>query len=69
MLACYAVRCLMQAAAAALDSDDLSFTPAVQVVRRRLQNPGPRVGRAAPGCLCRNPRGMHSFKPMAQYWA
>ena len=43
MLAYYAVRAFLAAAAAAadLDPDVLSFVHAIRVVRRRLQNPGP----------------------------
>ncbi len=44
MLAYHAVRAFLAAAAhdAAKDLDDLSFVHAIRVVRRRLQNPGPR---------------------------
>ena len=44
MLAYYAVRAFLAEAAdhEVLDPDDLSFVPAVRVVRHRLQNSGPR---------------------------
>ena len=64
MLAYHAVCCLMQAAAAALDSDDLSFTHAVQVVRHPAES-GPTVSpvpRLDPG------RGL-SCPLNQQYWA